>query len=82
MKKKSISDNYFAHFKAVCHDLVPHTKAVTDPANVLRPLKAAFPRVLALLQLTLTLSVVFVKENKKGNQQKLNVLSTKTKTNI
>jgi len=48
------SENYFTHFKAVCYDLAPHAK---DAATALRPLKAAFPQVLALLQLALTLPV-------------------------
>ena len=53
MIKKSISENYFSSFKSVCHDLAPHAKTVMNAANALRSLKAAFPRVLALLQLAL-----------------------------
>jgi hypothetical protein len=60
----SVSEDCFAsfktelsHTKAVLHDVAPHAKTVLDAVNALRPLKAAFPRVLALLQLALTLPV-------------------------
>ena len=40
MINKSISENYFAYFKAVCHDLAPRAKTVMGAPNTLRPLKA------------------------------------------
>lgn len=60
----SISEDCFTslkaellHTKNVLLDLAPQAKTIVDVANALTPLKAAFPRVIALLQLTLTLPV-------------------------
>jgi len=60
----SISEDCFTslkaellHTKNVLLDLAPQAKTVVDVANALTLLKAAFPRVIALLQLTLTLPV-------------------------
>lgn len=46
-----------AHAKAVLRDVAPNANTMLDVVNALRPLKAAFPRVLHLYQLALTLPV-------------------------
>jgi hypothetical protein len=60
----SISEDCFtslktelSHTKDILRDLVPQAKSVLHVVNALTPLKSAFPQLIALLHLTLTLPV-------------------------